>query len=628
MSQNLSEDIILVFQGILKKTISKALCIFVKNDGFHCICHMFDKKIDINQNFIPLAIPSKVIILNDKDKIKQYYETDCYDIDKLTIIPIIPSEICIGVILLIDSKIDEIGKYYNIIVKTILEKEKLNMEFQKLNIKNEDAFKTIFLGNLAHEVRTPLNGIVGYSQLLLQSTVNTTQKNFLTSLNDCSMQLLQIMNDILDFAKLSNNKVVINENITNIKDLLNIVENTLYNKILEKNHKLNIIIEPKTPVCILTDKQKIIQILINLISNANKFTNIGGKITVTVRLDKEFIIFSIVDTGIGIAQDDQVKLFNSFVQIEKSKFKSGTGLGLFIAKKLTNLLGGDISVNSVLGKGSTFTFSVKYLPYNNEEISNEEDIELLSDLQILIVDDNADNRLLLTEMLYEFNMKPIVCGSALEAIRVVLGNRYHVKIGLIDIHMPNISGIELAKQIKEEMPDFKMIALSSYDTFINSSEFETRLDKPVNKSILVSEIINVLKNKTVNKPKNSNKNIKFLIAEDITYNSTLLIDMLNVLGYTNIVTAFNGEEAIKEIQIAESIKDPIQILLLDLLMPKMSGFEVMNIIKKHKWEIKIIITTASVMEESKIKCKEFGIKHFINKPIVFRELKDCILNCI
>ena len=238
-------------------------------------------------------------------------------------------------------------------------------------------------------------------------------------------------------------------------------------------------------------------------------------------------------------------------------------------------------------------------------------------------------------------MTPIVCASALEALRMVMGDRYKFDLGLIDICMPGTTGTELAKQIKEERPFFPLIALSSIDTFITTQEFEQKLDKPINRVQLFNGIHRVLSKKQTpsayigdNTEVKSNSSspssqfdnkIKILIAEDVIYNRTLLENMLKNLKYTNIVSTENGKEAFETIE--KNSNKPFDVLLLDLRMPVMDGYQVIKAIQDKGWKLpKIVVVTASVMEEDRHKCKNLGIQYFINKPIEIKQLKEVMLH--
>ena len=237
-------------------------------------------------------------------------------------------------------------------------------------------------------------------------------------------------------------------------------------------------------------------------------------------------------------------------------------------------------------------------------------------------------------------MKPVVCASPLEALRLVMNKRFNFSLGLIDICMPGISGSELAKQIKEELPLFPMIALSSLDSFVKTKDFEYKLDKPINRVQLFNSIYSLISKNNIpvsyigetdsgsdsETDLDNTKKIKILITEDIPYNRNLLENMLENLNFSNIHSVENGK-ALKELEKAHNENEPYQILLLDLRMPVMNGYELIDIIKKNKWKLpKIIVVTASIMNEDRKKCSKLGVKYFITKPIELKSLNDILLH--
>ena len=524
------------------------------------------------------------------------------------------------------------------ILQLSLNNHNLQTKINKLEKNNE---KDLFLANMSHEIRTPLNGVIGYNQLLLQTELSKTQKEYLGSMNQCSLQLIQIINDILDFAKLSSGKMNIHNECFPLKEVQDIITDAMKQRLTEKKQKCIFIITNDSNDFIILDKQKLIQILINLIYNANKFSDIGTDITVTFMLEEDSLIIIVKDNGIGIKEENIDKVFKAFEQVTNNYSTNGTGLGLAICKKLTKLLGGNITLESEFGKSSTFTVTVKYKKQEFFEASMKKDCALLSGKSVLVVDDNTDNRIVLTEMLFEWNMKPVVCASALEALRMVLSGRYSFDIGLIDICMPGISGSELAKQIKEEQPLLPLIALSSIDSFVNTSDFEQKLDKPINRLQLFNNMHHIISKKEspcayIGKEKCSpsnkmncgvfDKKLRVLIAEDIIYNRNLLLNMLDKIGYKNVDIAENGKIAIDMVEKSQLENDPYKILLLDLRMPIMDGYDVINTHKSKGWELPhIIVVTACILEEDRDKCKDLGVEYFINKPIEMKQLKEIML---
>lgn len=622
---------------ILYVTESHAGAIFVKNDSYNCI------------NSINIDYPEKVTISIDNIKIYDilnYTENTIYaanfDISNNITIPIKNKHNIIGLLGLFNStlKYNTENLIYTItpaisILQLSLNNHNLQSKIIKLEKNNE---KDLFLANMSHEIRTPLNGVIGYNQLLLQTELSKIQKEYLSSMNHCSLQLIQIINDILDFGKLSSGKMNIHNECFPLKEVQDIITDAMKQRLAEKKQKCIFNITDVSNDFIILDKQKLIQILINLIYNANKFSDIGTHITVTFILEEDNLIIIVKDNGIGIKEENINKVFKPFEQVANNNSTNGTGLGLAICKKLTKLLGGNITLESEFGKGSTFIVTVKYKKQEFFEVSMKRDSILLSGKSVLVVDDNIDNRIVLTEMLFEWNMRPVVCASALEALRMVLSERYSFDIGLIDICMPGISGSELAKQIKEEQPLLPLIALSSIDSFVNTNEFEQKLDKPINRIQLFNNIHHIISKKEcpsayIGKEKCSpsnkmncgvfDKKLRVLITEDIIYNRNLLLNILEKFGYKNVDIAENGKIAIDMIEKSHLENDPYKILLLDLRMPIMDGYEVINKHKSKGWELPhIIVVTACILEEDRDKCKDLGVEYFINKPIEMKQLKE------
>lgn len=519
----------------------------------------------------------------------------------------------------------------------------------KNSVKKDNMFKKdsdIVLSNMSHEIRTPLNGIIGYNQLMATTQLTDIQKNYMSVINSCCCQLLQIVNDVLDFAKLNAGKSSVSLEIFSIRELINQVEDIIGVNIKNKSQNFNMIIEDNIPPFINSDKNKINQILVNLLNNASKFTEDNGDITLTIKNCKNnFLFFSIKDSGVGISETDQKKLFNVFTQLKNNTIKLGTGLGLAICQKLVKLLEGDIWVISALGKGSNFCFTVKYyeIKYTPEEFI-EENKSIVNGLNILLVDDNPNNRVLISEYLFDFSTIPIICASALEAYNIIIAKRYPLSLGLIDICMPGTNGIELAKQIKDKTPQLPLIAISSSKDYIDMSNFECRLEKPIDKLRLLNAIIKVIlkyrsrvsfitadtksqiillnkRNPIIERPPSPKSDINILIAEDISYSASLLHTMLESFGYKNIEIATDGEQAIEKLCDKNKL---FNILFLDLKMPKADGYDVMTHIKHKKYNINIVIVSASVLEQEKNKCVKYGAKYFISKPIQINYLRDVL----
>lgn len=484
--------------------------------------------------------------------------------------------------------------------------------------------KDYLLSGLSHQIRTPLNGIIGYSQLLSQTRLDKNQLGYVNSVNSCCLQLISLINDIMDFSKLANGKGVVKNECFSLPEIEEEVLYTLGGQLKSKRQKLYFILDKNIPEFIISDKQKIIQILINLVSNANKFSKNDSRVIVNATtLSDSLLQFTVEDNGIGIKPEDQKKLFTPFVQIETALSSTGSGLGLSICKKLVELLGGSISVQSSEGNGSVFTFTIKYSSYDEFKKSVEKNGVLLKDKVILIIDDNLDSRIATAETLFDFGMRPISVSSSLEALKMISSKRYNFSTVLLSLSMTDTSGTDLSRQIKEIDPELPIVAMSVLGQSYNHN-FEKIIYKPINSVKLIDTLYKIAKRDDISTfqlneivPIERNyKNIEILIAEDISYNLEMLVKMLDTMGYKNVDVSRDGEEAVACLS-----KKQYDILLLDLKLPKLSGLAVAEYCKVHGLKTRIAVLSASVSDKDIQTSKELDIKYFLLKPYGMTNLK-------
>lgn len=654
---NKTENNKLLINMLLKRINYKFGALFWRknNNTYEILEHVYISETEskYSVSFTPKDSIKNIFISRDGKELGGYKAP--YLISNIINIPINVCNDIIGILCIgnknSNPKEEDIKKIEDLISLTqlIVNKCKLIGDYKKIYSDSTYISKDLFLANMSHEIRTPLNGIIGYNQLLANTELNKTQKTYLSSVSKCSIQLMQIINDIIDFSKLSSGNMKTNNECFSVNEILHNIYETMKESINIKKHTCVFTVDETVPPYIILDKQKLIQIIINLLSNSINYTPFGGKIEVFVSNNNEELYVSVQDNGIGVSLQDQCKLFNSFMQLHNSASKNGTGLGLAISKRLVELLKGEINVQSSPGIGSKFYFTAKHKKIEEVENSIKTDSKILKHKFVLVVDDNLDNRIFLGDILFEWGMKPIICASAREAVQIISACRYDFELGMIDICMPDINGIELAEQIKKIKPLFPLIALSSISDFVNTTNFDDKLNKPINKLQLFNSVHKIVSQNikdsafigseentniendsvtsTTNSPKESfKKDSKILIAEDILYNQTLLENMLKILGYNNIVLASDGEEAIEKLDDAFEQKEPFSIILLDLRMPKMDGYDVINHIRKKGYPLpKIVAVTASVLQEIRQRCKNMGVQYFINKPIDMNQLKKVML---
>ena len=313
--------------------------------------------------------------------------------------------------------------------------------------------KSDFLANMSHEIRTPLNAIIGFVDVLYKGEENKEKKKQLKIINESSYSLLTIINDILDFSKIESKKLLIEQNPLLIRDIFSSTVNLFFEKAQERGITLHLDIDENLPLAMLSDTVRIKQVFSNLISNAIKFSQEDSNVDISLKYlqDQERLYCAVKDYGIGIASDKMDDIFNSFVQEDTSTTRKygGTGLGLSISKALVELMDGTLEIESALGKGSTFYFTLPLI-YAEVDVVEEEEEEIKEQLSgtILIVEDNKSNQLLLELLLDELSLDVIIANDGLEAVALMKESANKVNLILMDENMPNMNGMEATKIIK------------------------------------------------------------------------------------------------------------------------------------------------------------------------------------
>jgi len=498
--------------------------------------------------------------------------------------------------------------------------------------------KSEFLSNMSHEIRTPMNAIIGMTNIAMSAHSIERKDYALGKICDASVHLLGIINDVLDMSKIEANMLELHPTTFVIEEMIKKVISIVNFRIVEKQIKLSVFIDDKIPSALVCDDQRLSQIITNLLSNATKFTPENGSVSLKVSLEEETdnvyeIKFEITDTGVGISDEQQARLFNPFEQADSSTARKygGTGLGLAITKRILELMGGSISVSSRLGIGSTFTFTVKAKKPSDDMIrflsisGNAKG----SDIKILVVDDDED----ILDYFDDIAMRlKVPCDTALngeEAIKLIeAGNKYDLYF--VDWQMPGIDGIELSRRIHELKKDDPVIIMISSVQWHDIAEDAKNagvngfLPKPIFPSDVITCInnnfgIDILNEKSRSKTDNADSfwGYRVLLVEDIEINREIVLALLEPT-LVEIDSAENGAEALK---MYKEAPENYNIIFMDIQMPIMDGYEATRQIRSQDTEnaktIPIIAMTANVFMEDVNQCLESGMDDHLGKPLDF-----------
>lgn len=506
--------------------------------------------------------------------------------------------------------------------------------------------KSAFLANMSHEIRTPMNGIMGMTEILKQTKLTKEQIEYLDVINTSSNNLLSIINDILDFSKIEAGKIVLEQTPVNISEIIGEIADILVFKAEHKKIELITYTKVDVKYQLLGDPVRLKQIIINFANNAVKFTPEGGEVVISAEVvrtifDEVELLFKVKDTGVGISEEGMGKLFKPFSQVDPSTTRKygGTGLGLIIAKRLSNQMNGDVSVESEVGKGSTFSFTAK-LKMDMNKPFEEPEIEL-SGLNALILDDNETNIRILQKYLSFWGCTSKAATCAYDAFEMLKESYETGKIFdfvLSDYMMPDIDGYGFVKMVRNnpQTRDTVMILLSSMTQLSLKKEFkkagyQAYLYKPVRLDQLKRTLMHVLfseesvkeEEKKISKPSSKMRSVEILLAEDNIINQKVALTVLNKMGH-HIDVAENGLEAVQLFE-----KKKYDIILMDVQMPVMNGLEAARIIREYENEKKlketpIISMTANAMKADMEKSLEAGMNDFISKPFKQEQLIETL----
>jgi signal transduction histidine kinase/DNA-binding response OmpR family regulator len=500
--------------------------------------------------------------------------------------------------------------------------------------------KSDFLSNMSHEIRTPLNAVIGMTAIAKSSASPERKEYCLDRIDDASRHLLGIINDILDMSKIEANKFVLSPEKFNVENMLRKVTDVVNFKIAEKEQNLFVNIDRNIPRILVGDDQRLAQVITNLLSNAVKFTPESGSIRVDVLLERDgdadcTLLTRVTDTGIGISEEQQPRIFSSFEQAESgtSRKFGGTGLGLAISRRIVEMMGGNLRVESKTGQGSTFSFTVRLDKASGEQRGLLDGVDW-NTLRVLAVDDDPEILSYFMQMAGQMGFACNTAAGGAEALGMIERDGPY-DLYFVDWKMPGMDGIELSRRFRELGANRSVVIMISAAEWsrIEEDAKKAGVDKFLSKPLFPSDLADCiseclgrghLKEEKMETAGDCFRGIRILLAEDVEINREIVSSLLEPTGL-KIDYAENGEQAVRKFS---EHPDDYDMIFMDVQMPEMDGYEATRHIRAldcpKAAQVPIVAMTANVFKEDIERCLQAGMDGHVGKPINLDEVRHML----